>query len=186
MCYQARQDCWLCFAVQALPLLAHTRWIFRIRFKTFISPAAVVAATQELSSWDTLAKCSLHNSEWRKYFISQTHFEVSNILSVQMPKIPLKRLVTHCFLSYLLLPGSLHNDKSVKLKWWKEVKIDWIHLLSSFNRLQLGWTLTNLNSGCSIASSCSIAEKTRTISVMITGHRNVMCTALILAKIVLS
>ena len=43
--------------------------------------------------------------------------------------------------------------------------------------------MTNLNSGCSIASSCSIAEKTRTISVMITGHRKVMCTALILATI---
>ena len=38
----------------------------------------------------------------------------------------------------------------------------------------------NLNSGCSMASSCSMAEKTKTISVMITGHKKVMCTALIL------
>ena len=31
-----------------------------------------------------------------------------------------------------------------------------------------------------MASSCSMAEKTKTISVMITGHKKVMCTALIL------
>ena len=45
------------------------------------------------------------------------------------------------------------------------------------------WTLTDLNSGCPMASSCSMAEKTRTISVMMTGQRKVMCTALILTSI---
>ena len=72
-CYQARRDCWQCSAVQGLLLLADWRnnffWkcVWHVTFgdslkKDFIfsfSPAAVVAATQELSSWETLAKCSL-------------------------------------------------------------------------------------------------------------------------------
>ena len=98
-CYQARQDCWLCFAVQDLPLLADSDEFQKLYFQKFISPAAVVAATQELSSCDTLAKCSLKNHEMLNTFWSYH------------PK-KLKKFIKHCPTFYFLAHCTVKSGKT--------------------------------------------------------------------------
>ena len=113
----------------------------------------------------------LPNAHWRT---TKRKISIKNLLLLYTfwsyhPK-KLKKYTKHCPTFYFLAHCTVKSGKTGVLGMFSLV-VWWVW-----------WeTLTNLNSGCSIASSCSIAEKTRTISVMMTGQRKVMCTALILA-----